>query len=60
VTETGGTVVHALQVLDIYRKHRDLKPSGIAELNEGGKRLGAVLAEEVAALVDRTEGKHHA
>ncbi len=60
VAETGGTVAHALQVLDVYRKHRDLKPSGIAELNEGGKRLGAVLAEEVAALVDGTEGKHHA
>jgi uncharacterized metal-binding protein len=60
VAGTGGTVVHALQVLDVYRKHRDLKPAGIAELNEGGKRLAAVLAEEVAALVDRMEGKHYA
>ncbi len=60
VTETGGTVTHALQVLDVYRKHRVLKPAGIADLNDGGKKLAAVLAEEVAALVDRTEGKHHA
>ncbi|HYK90395.1 MAG TPA: putative zinc-binding protein [Acidobacteriota bacterium] len=60
VAETGGTVAHALQVLDVYRKHRDLKPAGIAELNEGGKRLAAVLAEEVAALVDNMEGKHDA
>ncbi len=60
VAETGGTVAHALQVLDVYRKHRALKPAGIAELNEGGKRLAAVLAEEVAALVDEMEGRHDA
>ncbi len=60
VAETGGTVAYALQVLDVYRKHRDLKPTGIAELNDGGKKLAAVLAEEVAALVDREEEKHHA
>ena len=52
VAETGGTVAHALQVLDVFRKHRDLKPAGIAELNEGGKKLAAVLAEKVSALVD--------
>jgi uncharacterized metal-binding protein len=60
VAETGGTVAHALQVLDVYRKHRALKPAGIAELNVGGKRLAAVLAEEVAALVDKMDGKHDA
>ena len=52
VAETGGTVAHALQVLDAYRAHRELKPAGIAELNEGGKKLAAALAGEVAALVD--------
>jgi uncharacterized metal-binding protein len=55
VAETGGTVAHALQVLDVCRAHRKLKPSGVAELNEGGKKLAAVLAEEVAALVDTME-----
>ena len=53
VTETGGTVAHALQVLDIFREHRDLKPSGIAELNAAGNKLAAVLAEKVATLVDK-------
>jgi len=52
VAETGGTVAHALQVLDIFREHRDLKPAGIAQLNEGGKKLAAVLAERVSSLVD--------
>jgi uncharacterized metal-binding protein len=60
VAETGGRVAHALQVLDVYREHRELKPAGIAELNEGGKRLAAVLAQEVAELVDTLEEKHDA
>lgn len=55
VAETGGTVAHALQVMDVYRANRELKPAGIAELNEGGKKLAAVLAEKVAALVDEIE-----
>lgn len=55
VAETGGTVAHALQVLDVFREHRDMKPAGIAELNEGGKKLAAVLAEKVSALVDEIE-----
>lgn len=60
VAETGGIVAHALQVLDVYRAHRDLKPAGISELNEGGKKLAAVLADEVAALVDAMEQKSNA
>ena len=57
VAESGGTVVHAVQVLDVYRRHRDLKPAGIAELNEAGKELAKVLAEEVSGLVDETEAE---
>jgi uncharacterized metal-binding protein len=60
VAESGGTVAHdasaplraSLAVLDVYRRHRDLKPAGIAELNEGGQKLAQALAEEVVALVD--------
>jgi len=60
VTESGGTVAHdpsaplraSLAVLDVYRRHRDLKPAGIAELNEGGQKLAQALAEEVVTLVD--------
>jgi uncharacterized metal-binding protein len=60
VAETGGAVAHALQVLDVYRAHPELKPAGIAVLNEGGNRLAAVLAAEVATLVDTMEEKHDA
>ncbi len=53
VAESGGTVARALQVLDVYRRNRHLKPAGIAELNEAGHKLANVLAEEVSDLADR-------
>jgi uncharacterized metal-binding protein len=52
VQESGGTVAQDFAVLDVYRRHRDLKPQGIAELNEGGQMLARALAEEVAGVVD--------
>jgi len=61
VAESGGQVARSFAVLDVYRQHRDLKPVGIAELNEGGLKLAQVLAEEVAAVVDtlrQEEGSH--
>jgi len=60
VSETGGTVAHALQVLDVYRANKELKPAGISELNEDGKKLAVVIAEEVAALVDSMEENQNA
>ncbi len=53
VAESGGTVARALEVLDVYRRNRHLKPAGIAELNEAGHELASVLAEEVSDLADR-------
>ena len=52
VQESGGTVARDFAVLDVYREHRKLRPRGIAELNEGGRQLAHVLAEEVATVVD--------
>jgi len=52
MAESGGNVAHAIQVLDVYRRNRELKPAGIAELNEAGKQLAKVLADEVAGLLD--------
>ena len=57
VAESGGGVAHGLAVLDVYRRHRDLKPVGIAELNEGGQKLAHVLAKEVVTLVDELTGE---
>jgi uncharacterized metal-binding protein len=52
VEESGGHVVQEYAVLDVYRRYRQFKPRGIAELNEGGQKLAHALAEEVAASVD--------
>jgi uncharacterized metal-binding protein len=52
VAESGGTVAQEFAVLDVYRRYRDLKPRGIAELNEGGHKLARALADEAAAVVD--------
>jgi uncharacterized metal-binding protein len=53
VEQSGGTVARAFDVLEAYRRNKELKPKGIAELNEAGLKLAHVLAEEVAAEVDR-------
>lgn len=52
VRESGGEVAKEFAVLETFRRHRDLKPQGIGELNEGGQKLAAVLAEEVDTVVD--------
>ena len=49
----GGTVASEVAVLDVYRRHKDLKPEGIAELNEAGRQLARVVAEEIAKTIDQ-------
>lgn len=55
VKQSGGTVAHEVAVLDVFRRHKELKPEGIAKLNEAGQKLARVLAEEVAASLDGGE-----
>ncbi len=52
VRECGGEVAKDFAVLDVYRRYKQFKPQGIAELNEGGMKLAEALAQEVAAEVD--------
>ncbi len=52
VKESGGTVSKDVAVLDVFRRHRDLKPLGIAVLNPEGLKLARVIAEEMARHVD--------
>jgi uncharacterized metal-binding protein len=64
VQESGGQVAQGFAVLDTYRRHREFKPQGIAELNEGGRRLAHALANEITVAVDeliaREKALHHA
>ena len=52
VKESGGTVAKDYAVLDVYRRYKQFKPQGIAELNEGGQQLAQALAQEIAQEVD--------
>ncbi|HEY5913812.1 MAG TPA: putative zinc-binding protein [Verrucomicrobiae bacterium] len=54
VKESGGNVTHEVAVLEVFRRHKDLKPEGIAELNEAGRKLARVLADEVAESLANT------
>ena len=48
----GAQAARHLQAIDFYKTHKDLKPEGVAELDETGRRLAALAADEIAALVD--------
>jgi uncharacterized metal-binding protein len=56
--ECGGNVARDFAVLEVFRRYRDFKPQGIAELNEGGQKLADALAKEVDAVVDEMRGDH--
>ena len=56
LAESGGKIAHKLQVFDVFRRHRDLKPLGIAELDENGKKLAGALASEIERLVEAMRG----
>ena len=59
---SGGTVAREVSVLDVFRRYKDLKPEGIAELNDPGKELARVIAAEVSASLNEiladNEGCH--
>lgn len=52
VRQSGGNIVCEATVFDAFRRHKELKPEGIAVLNEAGLKLARVLAEEIAATID--------
>ncbi len=66
VRESGGRIVKEATVFDTYRRHKELKPEGIAVLNEQGLKLARALAEEIGQIVAATarsasaEGEAHA
>ncbi len=52
VQERGGKIVQDYAVLEVYRRYKQFKPQGIAQLNEGGQQLARVLADEISLVVD--------
>ena len=60
VGQAGGAAAREFTVLDCYRRNKQFKPQGIAELTEGGLALARALAEEVAQAAAELEGGYHA
>jgi uncharacterized metal-binding protein len=52
VQQSGGQIARDFAVLEVFRRYRDFKPQGIAELNAGGEMLADALAKEIDAIVD--------
>ncbi len=57
VQESGGKIAKDYAVLDFYRRYKQFKPQGIAELNAGGVQLAQALANEIAEVVDKLNGQ---
>ena len=52
VQKSGGIAIHSVAVLEAFRRHRELKAEGIAELNDAGRKLARVMAQQMADTVD--------
>jgi uncharacterized metal-binding protein len=52
VKESGGNIAQEFDVLDVYRRYKEFRPDGIAELNENGVKLAQALAAEAAITID--------
>lgn len=51
VKKSGGNIVREATAFEAFRRHRELKPEGIAELNAPGMELARVLAREIVESV---------
>jgi uncharacterized metal-binding protein len=52
----GVQAARHLHAIDFYKSHRDLKPEGVAELDETGRALAALAADELGPLIDECLG----
>lgn len=53
VLEIGANVEKSFDAMEVYRRYREFKPQGIADLNEGGHKLAQALGNEVIAVIDQ-------
>ena len=40
------------EAIKFYKEHKDLKPEGVAEVNETGRKLAGIAARELAPEID--------
>jgi uncharacterized metal-binding protein len=51
VTEKSGKVIKSIAAMDSLRRHRGLKPEGIAVMNEDAQKLAHAIAEDIAGFI---------
>jgi len=56
VEAQGVKPARTYQAIGFYKAHKELKPAGIAELDENGRKLAALAADELAQVVDQLAG----
>ena len=56
VEAQGVKPARTYQAIGFYKAHKELKPGGIAELDENGRKLAALAADELAQVVDELAG----
>jgi uncharacterized metal-binding protein len=52
IESQGAKVARAYQTIDFFKKHKELKPEGVSELNEAGQKLASLAADELGEVVD--------
>ena len=53
VEALGKKVDRACETIQFYLAHKELKPEGVAQLDEAGQKLAQMAADELATVVDR-------
>jgi uncharacterized metal-binding protein len=48
----GVKVFRKFQTIDFFKAHKDMKPEGISEVDETGRKLAALAADELANVID--------
>ncbi|MFA4916546.1 MAG: putative zinc-binding protein [Syntrophales bacterium] len=48
----GVKAAKTYQAINFYKAHKEIKPDGIVELDENGRQLAAIAADELAQVVD--------
>ena len=48
----GAKLITNFRVVDLLKEHRNLKPKSITFLDEAGRKLAKLLADQIAAKVD--------
>jgi uncharacterized metal-binding protein len=59
VEAVGGKVAKGYEAIRFYKEHKDLKPEGLSEVDESGRKLAQVAAREVAEEVDKLTAEEY-